>query len=773
MPYLSLTLSGQPVDLPADAAVALSYRVNDLRNLDSREAAFSETFTLPITAQNVAVLGAPHAIDSLTNAPYTLLPARLTSPGGVVLLNGFAMLESAGDGYEVILTNAIGSLFAQVGERTLRELDLSQYDHAYTYESVRATQRNEYTQGYTYALADDGRLTRREAEPGILFYELRSAVYYHALLQAIVAQALPGWQISGSLLSEPTYQLAALPQATDYPQVSPATLTNTRASGVVAEALTYSGLGPRGQQLTAVLFSTEDDPGGNLFAGAYFTTPNYYCDLTVKVRLRTQVRRTPGSNINYVTAKALLRDTRFEQAPVELDKGEIVTGKAGVFSFNETFSHSITDVFSAPSYTEFTVKLLRLEPRTQLGVLLPLFAGVETKVLAGSGVTWQVEPRAYPGAPVGLAGSLPDLKQADFLRLVFNQYNVILQSDEVTRRVRFDLFNDLERNRKRAVDWTDKLDLTTRPKLTFALEGYAQRNTLAYDAPPEVYDELASLDPVPTGSAELPVVNETLPATAEAYTAPVFLPQVNASLGGPFALAWLPFFKQPTDFKAVPERWDASKTYGDTEQPVVYGDVVWKGRALVAGTVPGSARSESDGAWLRQEYDSVNEELSSVVLLSPLDAPAVLQVAVRDDAPSTDFFLVTRRFQREGLDFTALLRGYYSSLINVLKRVQLLTVDVRLTALDITQLDFTVPVKLSLPHIQGYGKLKCLAYLNNVDQYQPGVPGAVACELLVLGLAVPALAPRVPLPLLRAFITEGADYYTLTEAGQYLLVESN
>jgi hypothetical protein len=771
MPTLTLTLSGQPVDLPADAAVALSYRVNDLRNLDGREAAFSETFTLPLTARNVAVLGVPHALDSLTSAPYVQLPAVLTSPGGVVLLRGFALLESAGDGYEVILTNAIGSLFVQVGERTLRELDLEEYGHAFTFDSVRAAESHDYTKGYTYALADDGRLTRRTAEKGILFYELRSAVYYHAVLCAIVKQALPGWGLAGSLLEEETYQLAALPQATAYPQVSANTLLYTRASATLFEPVTYSGRGPQGQQLTAPQFTVEDDPGGNLFAGAYFTTPNYYCDLTVKVRLRAQVRRVPGSNITYVTSNALIRDTRFEQAPVILDKGQIAVGQSGVFGFQEFFNHPVTDTFSAPSYTEFTIKLTRLDPRTQLALLVPLFVNVETKLLLGSGVTWQVEPRAYPGSPVGLAGSLPDISQVDFLRMVFNQFNTIVQSDEVTRRVQFDLFNDLERNRRRAVDWTDKLDLTTRPKLTYRLGDYAQRNALAYDAPPEAYATLGSLAPVPTASADLPVQNETLPATAEAYTAPVFLPQVNASLGGPFALAWLPFFEVPTDFKSIPERWDAVKTYGDSEQLVVYGDTVWKGRALVAGTVPGRSRAQQDGEWLRQEYDVANEELNTVVLLSPLNAPAVLQVPVYDDAPSASKFLATRRLLREGLEFDALLKGYYQSLMQVLKRVQLLSVDVRLNALDIAQLDFTLPIKLNLPHVQGYGQLRCLAYLNEIEQYQPGLPSSVTCTLLVLGLAVPSLAPSVPMPLLRAFATEDAAYYALTEQEQYLLVE--
>ena len=78
---LTLTLDGQLVDLPTDAAVALSYRSSDLRRLDTREASFSETFALPLTAQNARVLGTPHALSSQTGSPYRRLPAVLRANG--------------------------------------------------------------------------------------------------------------------------------------------------------------------------------------------------------------------------------------------------------------------------------------------------------------------------------------------------------------------------------------------------------------------------------------------------------------------------------------------------------------------------------------------------------------------------------------------------------------------------------------------------------------------------------------------------------------------
>ena len=88
---LTLTLDGQPVDLPTDAAVALSYRSSDLRRLDSREAAFSETFALPLTATNARVLGTPHALSSQASSPYRRMPA-------VLMANDVPVLSGVFDG---------------------------------------------------------------------------------------------------------------------------------------------------------------------------------------------------------------------------------------------------------------------------------------------------------------------------------------------------------------------------------------------------------------------------------------------------------------------------------------------------------------------------------------------------------------------------------------------------------------------------------------------------------------------------------------------------
>jgi hypothetical protein len=780
MPYLSLTLSGQPVDLPADAAVALSYRANDLRNLDGREAAFSETFTLPLTARNVAVLGAPHSLDSLTNAPYVQLPAVLTSPGGVVLLRGFALLEAAGDGYEVTLTDALGSLFAQVGERQLRELDLSAYDHVLSYENVRDASAN--GSGYTYGLADIGYLAPRPLDERVLYWEQALCVFALTILQAIVAEALPGYRVRGTLLAEQDFQSLLFPQSTPSPQLREGRLKELRVVAAVVARQVY--VGTANSQFFGLPLQFPQLLSGDpqLFAdGLHYQTPAYTADLSVKLTLRFRLDDGAGPlgsvaplpTIHVVSVDAQGNDNFRTEVTVQDLKLE-----------QEVVIEANLPVFEAPN--------------VRLKVVVVLRQGLSFILLPGSQVEFTHGSRTYPGAHVHLDATLPDFSQADYLRLLANRYNLVFEADPITKVIYCNLFNDLEKRRKQAVDWTDKIDYAQRPRVEFKLEGYAQLNTFVHEEAPEQYEAsgpfLVGGPAEAIGTGELLVPNTTLPAKAEAYAAPVFLPRQREVLGRGPAL-WLPFWKLYADD-------DLSKLNPVTPMPVPWhddpnipyfagGSVLHNGRMwlpeLSEGTggdasyfvKPGNAPTlnevdiqTSDGRTVRR----LGWRLTDTVLHDTLNTWALLDrsaagMVVYDQSPGIGSYQSRNSLTAVGLSFAQALTTYHKGTQAILQRLQLLTLGLRLNALDISGLEYTRPIALRVAHWPGYGKLTELFYLNNIDQYQPGLSNTVNVELIALGLSVPGLAPPVPLPVQRAFVTESADFYALTEAGQYLLVE--
>jgi len=393
---------------------------------------------------------------------------------------------------------------------------------------------------------------------------------------------------------------------------------------------------------------------------------------------------------------------------------------------------------------EVTIPVLAHNPAGGPLLALYLFAdvGAEVTVLPGSSIRFSPAPRVYPGGPVALEAGLPALKQADLLKLICNQFNVIIQVDAVFKTIRFDLFNALEQHRGQPVDWSAKLDFTQPPRLSYTLGEYAQANTLAYDTPPEQYaNELGTTALQNAAGGLLYVRNGRLPVSTEAYAAPVVLPQPHPTLSGAISTAWRPLLSEAKETRPA-ILWTDAIGYDENSPHIVYRGLAWKAlQNVTQGSPPPDARHPE--TWVPAPYDVLNEELPTVALVTRL-LPAV--AVVRDDYPAPATFAPALGLTRTGFTFDVLLSDYYAGLSAMLARVQVLTVDLRLNALDVAGLDFTYPVRLAVAHWPGYGKLDMLGYLNLIDQYLPGQPTAVACTFLVLGDPVPGLAPLMPNP---------------------------
>ena len=765
---LTLTLDGQPVDLPADAAVALSYRSSDLRRLDTREAAFSETFALPLTAQNARVLGTPHALSSQTRSPYRRLPAVLRA-NGVPVLRGVAVLEASEAGYEITLLDDTADLFGRVGDSGLRELDLSALDHPYDMASVQAASASGPALGYAYALADDGRLTARDPAVGLLWHELTQVVPCRTVLDAIVARALPGYALAGSLLSDATFAAAVFPRATATPRLRESARAPYAVRALRPAPVREHDAGS-GKYYPLVPFPRQLTGDAAHFDGTSFTTPPYPADIRVSARLLVRVD-AEFATAAVANAVAAVRVVDAADAAGVAVYEQVLAEGSGIF-----FAVAVSQQAPGLRVLEFDFTLSAHPASRQLAVQMRLENGAGLTIGADSTIGFTVGERTNAGAPVHLDASLPDISQGDALKLFCNQYNVLIHVESAARTVRFDLFNELERRRGEAVDWSAKFDHGPRPRLEYRLSGYAQRNTFAYQPAPAAYDALLLAAPpeLATGMAALPVPDETLAVTAEAFAAAVLLPLAHPALNGAADLLWLPFVSDPTPTVA-PTRYNAGTAYKGPAR-VFYGGRLWRlllvgDLETVAGTPPRLTpvpvklffAQTMQVAWAVEEYTSANDELPTVATLL---ASAPLGLLVYDDAPASTSFAVTLALSRAGLSFAELLPAYHEGIARILSRVQLLAGSFLLNATDIAALDFGRPVYLNVRWLPGYGELRGYFYLNLIDQYRPGNPGPVRCELIRLGDPVAALAAAVaPLP-------ERPARLLLTEAGQPLASEN-
>ena len=766
MQNLTLTLDGHDMDLPPDAAVALSFRSSDLRRLDTREAAFSETFALPVSAANANALGHPHALSSQTRAPYRRLPAVLRA-GGLPVLRGVGIVEASESGYEVTLLDDTADLFGRVGDKALRLLNLSALDHTRTYAAIQAASTHDPTRGYVYALADTGRLASVPAGERISALEVPASVYEAAVLRAIVAAALPGYTLNGSLLSDALWLNAVLPAALSVPRLRESYLAPWRVQAGSPADLHYyaAGTGLSGVYRAddfPMLFAQQVSGSASAFTGsAYYNAPAHYAQIDVRARLLVHNNGLAPAYIRLVRNTGVMPNGGIG-LPEEIWAQTIGVGFRGTIDVN----------VSIPAYSAAGGRIF-------LQVYNPIAGqfGTDVTVYAGSAVTFAVASPALLGAPVHLETTLPDLSQADYLKAVLNRYNVALSVDAATQTVHLNLFNDLERRRDEAVDWTDKLDHGRRPRLDYRLPGYAQKNEFRYKDAPEAYAPTfgtLTLTQAATqiGAAYVLVPDATLPLSAEAYTAPLVLPALRPVAGGAATVAWLPT-AAPADLadprRAVP--WNFAGSYRKNDQAALFG------RAWVCQIDPFGQRAqpgdlEHPADWTAPAVPTT--ELPAVAVVFALAATAPLLTDEQFTAAAPASFRASAGLTSAGLSFAALLPAYHEGTARLLSRVQLLTVYLHLGAGDIAALDFARPVRLNVRHIPGYGDLQGLFYINLIDQYRPGSAGTTRVELLRLGDPVPGLAPAATLLLVRPaglLLAEAGDPLT-TEPGTSLTAES-
>ena len=768
---LTLTLDGQPVDLPADAAVALSFRSSDLRRLDTREAGFSETFALPLTARNARVLGAPHVLGSLTSSPYRKLPAVL-SFNDVPVLTGAAVLEASEIGYEVTLLDDTADLFGRIGNANLRELNLSDLDHPRTLPAIQAASTDMPGRGYVYALADTGRLAFAGTDARVAAYEQPASVYESALLTRIVAKALPGFALTGTLLTDPLFASAVLPAVLSMPRLRESYLAPYRVQVGTAADRVYSipALTVTRQTVDLEFPLVATGSAAHYSANKTYTPPAHNVQVEIHGRLLV---KNDGFK-KYLALHGTNQGPTDYLWRVEIP-GRIFAERniAFVISFSLTLP-----AYSFATYGPLTLRATDADNGSNPPQSDP---NIHITVLANSSVTFAVAPLALSGAPVHLETTLPDLSQADYLKLLANRFNTTFAVDAAAKTVRFDLFNELERRRAEAVDWTRKLDYSQRPRLDYRLPDFAQQNVFRYKDAPDAYAPVfGSLSVAATaaqvGQAALLVPDTTLALRADTFTAPVILPALRDVCGGRARVVWLPTtpIPDPADPRYA-TAWVFGAAYR-TGDRVTYVGRTWtctRAGYGVPTNYPNNLVNNSD--WAADTPPDTDAPAVAALFTLPPGPPLLSDDQL--DATTPASYAAAVGLTRAGLSFTELFAAYHQGTASILQRVQLLTAYFTLHPTDIAALDFSRPVYLDVRWLPGYGELTGYFYLNLIDQYQPMRPGAVRCELLRLGEPIAGLAPAaLPLPArpMRALLAEaGYPLHAEPDGAALILVQES
>lgn len=697
MKGIELYLNGLSADLSADVDLQLTYQVNDIRNLGSRESAFSETFTLPSTNRNNFILGNLRQTNSLSDIPYQAVPCKILADGNL-LLKGTAYVTEMQEGYSLSVIGKNADLFEMVKDKPLSAIDLSGMDHAWTNETVADKNHDDWSRGYVYPLINYGKFTSRYLEPGnVRFDELRPAVYLRTILELMCAP----YTLKGSFVDSTLYSRLILPFTNKTFQYREAYRVQFDTKVKMVQELSLPGIGTYYIKFDV----TESDVSGLYFRGA---TPSDISGYTV-----------PFKGNYEVTAELILNALVDPAVPT---KAQIwVNGRpAYEVSVDINSGDNQTVKIEATAYNLSAGDVIYLAIIRQLS---PTALDQNTHILPGSTMDFTLQNVVYAGGQVQLDANLPDLTQDELLIDLFNIFNLVVQTDSVSKTIILDFQRDILS--RTPVDWSKKIDWIEQHKTVFALEGYAQTNKIAYEEN-ERTDLLGNPE---QDSFNLTVANQQLDKEKELFTAKLTNTETLPAFQGSTLLSYIPLFEQQvlnlTIFKP-------GHTYLANEYIYHPGNGFYWG-ALKDNPSPVFIYPPATEWNLANESEVIKNLEAKPRIMLLQTRPNPIPVSYDFDPGTVHLLDVEGTF--DGLEAEQLKASYYPITQKMLDRSRMLVMNVRLNATDIAGLDFMRPILLNIPERDNLGGLY---YLNKINGWQPGFAGATEVELVKITTALAA-----------------------------------
>lgn len=604
-----LYIEDKLVDLPTDADISIEYAIAKIGEIEKRSGVRSAEFTIPKTAKNKAIFENPDDVNNIGTKPYRRLKARYYS-NGIDQQISFATLKESAQGYNVNIYGGNSDFFAALKDGKLTDIDFSAYDYYHTLTNYVAT-RTDLNVPRSIAL-------NVEQPTAIALGDIRyqpPSVSIEFILEQMAASQ--GYTLNNETKLKYDYpnQLMVLPLCKEWLRDFNGDKYNCEFFGDTLGVPDFSGR-------TQVLMLTKLSGSDNYFSPTAIATWAGLVVLNDIININYKI--TFQINVTTVGDLAIYVD------PLAVHLVSNTNVSLGLNTFVFTGSGQLNEQNAGNDYSN------PIE-------IAFLFNGVYTTVNATFEITNTVviEPTAVDAfAPLNYLSReyctvnslLPDTKQSELLATYLKLTCSLIQVDEVNKVVNIVPFEKLNDNIPNALDWSNKLDLTDTPQITFAVDGYAQRNLCTWQ-----YDS-------------------------------VFDPNQNAT----FANGVIALDDQNLD----------------DEQDLIEIDFSASTQALTGGLVVADLQIFNSGGTFKDEIDQ------RILFAKFNDVAFTYTDGTTNSAQTTDILLT--HFQKSGeinLGFDDnLIPTFYQAFIDVLDKAKIVTCLLRLNASDINQLDLTIPV---------------------------------------------------------------------------------
>jgi len=437
--------TGERLDLRGDEIIALTYAVNDIGSIETRQGVSSNQFDLPITDFNLKSLGYPTLFNINQNVnPFKKISASIFEDE-LRIAKGHIQIGEPSISKGIIPVTFFGEnaeWFNSIKGKSIRELDLSEFSHVLQPSDIQESFGN--TEGYKYSLIDRNGLNFVIGN-NIPCQAFTISTYQSTIVKAIIESI--DFKIDGTLLNDALYKNTLIPDTNNKFYALDQNVARTTSLGTIDTTYTSA-------TETTILFTPTPNFNAvgdnyNESTGVYTFDTGYYAGASISLLMEnigaSNTDITVRAYINGVVVDSVVSSAvpPGNKPLININLGDtfINGGAFRLFESGDTLSFTVES--SAEDVTILASQV------TDVGGLLGVFVTGSFGVFAFN--------IAIEGFGVDISPSLPDIDQSDFLKEVVFDHNAIVTVNLSSKTISLNLKNYSYNN---FIDWSNKLDLS-------------------------------------------------------------------------------------------------------------------------------------------------------------------------------------------------------------------------------------------------------------------------------------------------------------------------
>lgn len=688
MDILSVKINGVELDLFPDEKVVQTFSLFNINDITTRQSEYTNSFKVPKTNNNIEIIQYSDYINNTSSFPFQKINAEIYI-NGFLFKKGFIELIEISDEINLrFYTGNIGYYYF-LKQRSLKDIDPNNNTSLITNWNLAAvTGLRAATDGVFFPLVDYNGMS--DTGNSVDVRRLLPAYYKLSLIEAITNDA--GYSLVNELTGDALTALQhdIVPTATNKLNNNADDIALNSYEGSMEDGTTDTDARQFGAyswgfaQFETVVHDVLPSASKNCNFSTFISgNPDRYIQ-PINNLDHYQCSLTGAYDISYNLDVLAIFQNDWDSMPpytcnstaywyVQVNGVNVFeVGSVNVNFGNPNFIDSVSGNFTGSTTLNLNSgDVVRLVCKFTSTIHVGAFAATTVynnhtaRLFVQDGSTFGIALTSGItfGSTIYPAQCLPDIKQNEFLKDTCIRYCIIPFVDEDAKIVYLKEFKSVKDNIANHVDWSNLVDETNDAKINFKLGDYAKNNYYKHQ-------EDKSVDPIPLGSdSTLIIQNDNLIQEKTIYTSP-FAPSKTIT-------------KLDTSEMISIDLHDGNGFNNDVKPRCCYTRLVNRNIDYTDGTTTTSVSTNVPHTW----------------------------------------FISGSRDYNAGFD-NGLLNDYSSELINIIQNPRLLKIDIKLSLINILQLNYFYPVYLS--------QYNAYFFLSSVNQFDYTSNDATEVELIKL-----------------------------------------